>query len=451
MRTNLKATRYEGVTYEGASAVRLTALQQLRRSVMSCMLFESEFYEDGQKIADRIVGLCNDPSIEVGDIAMLAVEARNVMHLRHAPLLLLCGIIERGKGQSVVQDAIVAVIQRADELAELVSMYWRNGKRPFSAQMKKGLARAFLKFDAYALGKYNRDAKVKLRDVLFLCHAKPDSPEREALWKQLIDGTLESPDTWEVNLSGGADKKATFERLLTEGKLGYLALLRNVRGMVEAGVDNQLLTAAIEARKGSARVLPFRYVAAARACPQMEPAIDQALLASIAEARSLPGRTVVMVDVSGSMRTQLSAKSDMQRIDAACALGSIIKADQLRVFSFADKVIEVPPRRGMAGIDVIQKSQSGGTRLFEAVDWINRNVPYDRLIVITDEQATDPARVGYWIQTAAIRTLPDPVSGARGYMINVASAKHGVGYGRWVHLDGFSEGVLRWIHEVESV
>lgn len=450
-RTNTAAKADPIFTHEGARAAHITPYQALRRSVLSCMLWENEFYEDGAQIADRIVQVSQNETIRIEKLADLAIEARNVMHLRHAPLLLLCGLIERGRGNPIVQHAIVAVIQRADELAELVSMYWRNGKRPLSAQMKKGLARAFLKFDAYALGKYNRDAKVKLRDVLFLCHAKADTPEREALWKQLIDGTLASPDTWEVNLSGGADKRETFERLLREDKLGYLALLRNVRGMVEAGVDYELMRNAIAARKGSARVLPFRYVAAARACPQMEHPIDQALLASIAEARSLPGRTVVMVDVSGSMRTQLSAKSDMQRIDAACALGSIIKADQLRVFSFADKVIEVPPRRGMAGIDVIQKSQSGGTRLFEAVDWINRNVPYDRLIVITDEQATDPARVGYWIQTGAIRTLPDPVSGSRGYMINVASAKNGVGYGRWIHLDGFSEGVLRWIHEVESV
>lgn len=423
-------------THEGAPARMIAHLQQLRRSVLSCMLWEDEFYEDGKKIADRIVELCANPDITTAQIANLAIEARNVMHLRHAPLLLLCGLIERARGGSIVQDTIVAVIQRPNEMTELVAMYWRNGKRPLSAQMKKGLARAFAKFDEYQLAKYNRDSAVKLRDVLFLCHAKPESEDRAALWKRLAEKQLATPDTWEVNLSGGEDKRETFERLIRENKLGYLALLRNVRGMVEAGVDTALLRDAILARRGSARVLPFRYVAAARACPQMEPAIDQALLAAVSESRPLPGKTVVLVDVSGSMFTRLSAKSDLQRADAAAALASVIRGEMLRVFSFSDRVVEVPARRGMAGIDAVLQSQPHlGTRLGAAVKHINSNVAYDRLIVISDEQSYDP--------------VPDPVG--RGYMINVASAKHGVGYGPWIHLDGFSEGVIRWIHEMEQV
>jgi len=110
-----------------------------------------------------------------------------------------------------------------------------------------------------------------------------------------------------------------------------------------------------------------------------------ALCESIASAPALTGKTVVMVDVSGSMDARLSAKSNLTRKDAACALASVIHASDLRVFSFADQVIEIPPRRGMAGIDAIQKSQSGGTRLFDAVATINQRVPYDLLIVITDE------------------------------------------------------------------
>ena len=455
-RTNTAVKADPIFTHEGARAAHITPYQALRRSVLSCMLWENEFYEDGQKIADRIVELCKDPSIEVGDIALLAIEARNVMHLRHAPLLLLCGIIERGRGQSVVQDAIVAVIQRADELAELVSMYWRSGKRPFSAQMKRGLARAFLKFDAYALGKYDRAAKVKLKDVLFLCHAKPDTPERAEMWKKLIDGTLESPDTWEVNLSGGADKKATFERLLTDNKLGYLALLRNVRGMVEAGVDRKLLEGAIRARVGSARVLPFRYVAAARACPTLEHVIDEAMLAATALMPKLGGKTVVIVDVSGSMRHPLSAKSELTRLDTACALGAIARemCESPAIYATAGndgarlhQTALVPARRGMALVDAIGKMMmplgGGGIFLKQVMDFIaEKEGTADRTIVITDEQ---DCGVGAG-QAPATARLISP----RNYLINVASAKNGVGYGRWTHLDGFSEGVLRWIIEMEG-
>ena len=156
--------------------------------------------------------------------------------------------------------------------------------------------------------------------------------------------------------SGGADKKETFERLLREHKLGYLALLRNLRNMVEAGVGDALIREAIIARRGGAeRVLPFRYVAAARACPQMEPALDEALCEAIAGLRPLPGRPpAVLVDISGSMNDPLSAKSDLRRVDAAAALAAIIPGN-VRMFSFSDQVVEVPPRRGMAGIDAIGK------------------------------------------------------------------------------------------------
>ena len=55
------------------------------------------------------------------------------------------------------------------------------------------------KFDAYKLAKYDRDSKVNLRDVMFLVSPKPKDEEQAAVWKRLVDGTLESPDTWEVD------------------------------------------------------------------------------------------------------------------------------------------------------------------------------------------------------------------------------------------------------------
>lgn len=407
-------------------------IQQLRRSVLSCLLWESEFYEDGQSIADRIVETA--ARVPTDQLAALAIEARTVHNLRHVPLLLLCELAKRGG--RIVGDTISQVIQRADEPGEFLTLYWRNGKRPIAKQVKIGLARAIRKFDAYQLAKYNRDKAIKLRDVLFLVHAKPKDEDQGALWKRLVDGTLESPDTWEVALSSGADKKATWERLLREAQLGYLALLRNLRNMTQAGVEPSLIRDAIIARgSGARKVLPFRYVAAARACPQMEPALDQALSEAISELAPLPGRTIVLVDVSGSMDAQLSSKSDLKRMDAAAALASIINGD-VRVFSFSSALVECPPRRGMAGVDAILRSQPhSNTALAQAVAAINA-LPHDRLIVITDEQATDSA-------------VPDPIA-PKAYMINVASYKNGVGYGRWKHLDGFSESIVRWIHAVED-
>lgn len=431
MRLNVMS-RPVNFTFEGAPAIPpKNPLAELRRAVASCLLWEDQFYEDGVAIADRIAALI--AHLEPDDVAALAVEARSTMKLRHAPLWLLAGLAKAGKRPKA--SAYEAVIQRADEMGELIAMHWKDGKKPLPAAMKRGIAKAFGKFDAYRLGKYNRKVAVSLKDVLRLVHPKPANDEQAALWKSVVDGTLESPDTWEVALSGGADKKETFERLIGEGNLGYLALLRNLRNMAEAGCDPTLIRDAILARKGAHNVFPFRFIAAARAAPQFEPALDEALCSQIEGLPVLGGTTVILVDVSGSMGTGLSGKSDLTRMDAAAALASIVPGN-IRVFTFSEQVVEVPPRRGMAGVDAVIRSQShGGTYLGAALQVINSQVAYDRIIIVTDEQSHD--------------AVGGPKNGL-GYMINVAAYQNGVGYGPWVRIDGFSENVLRFIHEHEA-
>lgn len=420
-------------THEGAPAVPpATALAELRRAVSSCMLWENQFYEDGVAIADRIAGLV--AKCDPADVAFLAATARQDLKLRHAPLWLLVALAN--SGQTANAAVYEAVIDRADEMGELIAMFWKDGKRPLPAQMKVGIARAFAKFDAYQLAKYDRKVSVKLRDVIRLVHPRPANDDQSAVWKALIAGDLPSPDTWEVALSAGADKQETFTRLLREGKLGYLALLRNLRNMAEAGVDHGLVRDAIIARKGAHKVLPFRFVAAARAAPQFEPALDEALCASIEHLPVLPGRTVVAVDISGSMRSKLSEKSELTRIDAAAALGCLIHGD-VRMIVFADGAREVAPRRGLAGVDLIRGKigvDGYGTNIRAAVALADK-IGYDRLILVTDEQSATP--VG--------------APKGRGYVINVASYQNGIGYGPWTRINGFSESVLRYIAATEGI
>lgn len=453
MKINNPIPSVKEFTHEGARATRAPSpLAALRRSVLSCFLWEKEFYEDGEEIADRIVKLAGE--VPISDLSALAIEARKVFHLRHVPLLLLSVLASRARGLTgpLTRQTIGQVISRADELTEFLAIHAkREGVQPnalkkkISAQMKLGLADAFHKFDEYQLAKYDRAGAIRLRDVLFLCHAKPQGPEQDALWKRLIANELVAPDTWEVALSAGADKKETFTRLISEGKLGYLALLRNLRNMVDAGVDRDLMVGAILARKGAERVFPFRYVAAARHAPSLEPALDQALLASINDLPPLGGLTVVLVDTSGSMEVALSAKSDLTRRDAASTLASIIPSSNIRTFAFADSLVEVPSRKGMAGIEALNQAPSGGTRLIEAVNWVTQHVKHDRLIVITDEQAAGSS----WHWRGYTSPLLTPTSKA--YMINVASAKNGISYKPgWTHLDGFSENIIRFIHEMEK-
>lgn len=218
----------------------------LRRSVLACMLWENGFYESGVAIAGRIRELV--PKVEPARVAALAVEARSSMKLRHAPLLLVREMARHATHRALVAQTLASVIQRADELTEFVAIYWSGGPAPLSAQVKKGLAASFTRFDEYALAKYDRAGAVRLRDVLFLSHAKPVDAGQAALWKRLIAGELATPHTWEVALSTGHgdNKRATWERLLSERKLGALALLRNMK---DAHIDERLVLAALAAMK----------------------------------------------------------------------------------------------------------------------------------------------------------------------------------------------------------
>lgn len=429
-------------THEGAPAANITPEQALRRSVLTCMLWEGEFYEDGVQIAGRIHELV--PQVAPEKVAALAVEAREQMKLRHAPLLLVREMARHATHRGLVDETLARVIQRADELAEFVTIYWAGGRQPLSAQVKKGLAGAFGKFDEYALAKYDRAGVVRLRDVLFLCHARPADEAQAAVWKLLAGNELATPNTWEVALSGlgraqGAAKREVWERLLAERKLGALALLRNLRNLHEAGVGDALVLQALAAIKAD-RVLPFRFLAAARHAPQWEEALEQAMFRSI-EARGtrLAGHTVLLVDVSGSMEAPISPRSEMRRTDAAYGLAILLReiAEKVTIYTFSNEAKRVPARRGMGLRDALDRSQPHqATYLGAALARVESTCRegYDRLIVITDEQSHD--------------RVDNPRT--KGYVINVASNRNGVGYGAWTHIDGWSEAVVDYIAELES-
>jgi hypothetical protein len=433
-RLNLLNLNFGPRTHEGAPARNISPELQLRRSVLACLLWENQFYEDGVEIAGRIAELVSKVAPE--KVAALAIEGRGRMKLRHAPLVLVREMARHKAHRALVSETLAQIIQRADELAEFVAIYWKDGRVPLSGQVKKGLAAAFPKFDEYQLAKYDRGGPIKLRDVLFLCHAKPRDQAQAEVWKKLVAGALSTPDTWEVALSSGTDKREAWERLLREQKLGALALLRNLRNMRETGVNESLVFSALAAMSAG-RVLPFRFLAAARYAPQWERALEEAMLKCVAETEKLPGKTIVLVDVSGSMTAPLSRRSEMQRTDAAYGLAVLLReiAEKVAVYSFSDNLVEVPARRGFALRDAIDASQRhNSTQLGDAVEKLNRNEKCDRLIVITDEQAHD--RV--------------PAPSGKGYLINVASYKNGVGYGKWMHIDGWSEAVVEYIRALEQ-
>jgi 60 kDa SS-A/Ro ribonucleoprotein len=437
-------------THEGTPARHVSPELQLRRSVLACMLWESQFYEDGVEIASRIAELV--PKVVAEKVAALAIEAREQMKLRHAPLLLVREMARHKTHRAPVSETLASILQRADELAEFVAIYWKDGRVPLSGQVKKGLAAAFPKFDEYQLAKYDRAGPIKLRDVLFLCHAKPRDGAQAAMWKKLIAGTTITPDTWEVALSAGTDKREAWERLLREQKLGALALLRNLRNMLEAGVGDKLVASALGEMKTD-RILPFRFIAAARYAPKHEAELEQAMFRSLKKQPALPGTTALVVDTSPSMwMARLSRNSDMDRFEAAAGLAILLRetAERVNVYAFNEKAYEVPPRRGFALRDALATTKNNWSRGGLGVATANRD-GYDRIIVITDGQwhYSDTTTVRGYGEGDPQTVAPAPLT-KQAYMINVASYKNGVGYGQWMNIDGWSDSVIEYIRALEQ-
>lgn len=438
MRTNLKIPANAPTTHEGAISVNVSAAKELRRTVMANMLFEDTFYESGVDSATRMADLIK--RVSFADAAQIAIDAREKMKLRHAPLFLVREMLRIHKGRPM-GDLIARVIQRPDECGELLALYWKDkADAPLTAQLKVGLARALKKFNEYQLAKWNKDAAVKLRDVLFLSHARPKDEAQKAIFDKLAANQLSTPDTWEVALSEGADKKATFDRLMSEKKLGALALLRNLRGMLAAGVSEDAIREALGSMNAE-RVLPFRFISAAKYAPRLEDALEQAMFRCLAEQPKLPGKTALLIDHSGSMQQVVSAKSEITRFDAAAALAMILRetAERCRVFTFSDRMVEVPPRRGFALVQAVREVINPvSTYLGAAVRKVYEIYPEcNRIIVVTDEQSADRP--------------PHPQG--HGYIVNVSGNKNGIAYGPWVSIDGWSEAILDYVRlneEVES-
>lgn len=429
-------------TAEGGVAQHINPELQLRRTIMACLLWENNFYESGEDAAKRIATLAEkvDPLV----CSKIAAEARERMGLRHAPLWLLRAMARLPNHKRFVGRTLARVCSRPDMLTEFLAIYWKDGKEKLSAKVKQGLGFAFQRFNEYELAKYNRDGAIKLRDVLFLAHAKPLNPEQAELWKRLVDNKLATPDTWEVGLSAAKTKEEkhnVWESLMLKHKLGALAFVRNLRNMTDVGVSQDFIKNYGENHVDVSKIYPWQFVAAAVTNPQHEPLLETMMLKSLAKMKAvkpLKGKTVLLIDNSGSMYTDMSGKSKMQFIDAACGIAMLVREliDDGLICSFADSLTQIPPRRGFALRDAIKQSPGGGTRLGAAITALHQNLQgkYDRIIVITDEQTAD--------------RVPNPEG--RGYMINVNTNKNGVGYGAWTHIDGFSSSIIEYIQQYEN-
>ena len=440
----------------GALAAKQSNTALLRRAVLANLLWEDVAYMDGMKVAEeiqRLIPLC--PAIDVYNIAL---EARTMQKLRHTPLFIAAEMCKYPEHKMFVQDLLPQIITRADMLTDFLAIYWKDGKKPIANQAKKGLAKAFHNFNEYKFAKYDRDAAIKLRDVMFLCRPKPENQYEQDLFKKVADRTLATPETWEVLLSTGKDKKESWTKLITEGKIGGLAMLRNIANMRKANVDKKVINEGLEKLKSS-MLMPLDFLKAFRMNSEFSRQIEDAMINSYANLPKLKGKTLFIVDVSGSMGARMSEKSDFTGYDAACAM-AMLAANQCEDYEIVCTAgndythtgahEHIPyPQKGFGIFEQIRETNKnighGGIFTRQCLEWCNdkfKGQKFDRIIVFSDSQDCDFPE----------RRIPKPF-GTYNYICDISAHTKGVNYkGTWdAEISGFSEHFITFIAAMEGI
>ncbi len=423
--------------HEGANAYKLSPEMELYTAVVTSSL-SNTFYEKEDKRLNRIIELIKntDPVF----VARLAIYAREKMHLRTMPIVLVTELSKVHNGDSLVKRTTERIIQRADEITELLAYYQLSNERKYnkklnklSKQLQKGIAASFNKFDEYQFAKYDRKSAVSLKDALFLTHPKAVSTEQQALFNKIVNGNLETPYTWEVELSrigqdtyisNTARKVAVREKwqeLVASKRLGYMALLRNLRNILEAEVKRSTIELVYrqlsdeEAVKRS-KQLPFRFLAAYNELlPLKVPyvnyiidALENAIKASAVNIKGfdLSTRALIAADVSGSMFSYISGKSKIRCYDIGLVLSMILasRSDNVVTGIFGNKWKQVNMSRSailpnIAELNRMEGSVGYATNGYTVIDALisNRRV-MDKVFFFTDLQLWDSRYGGNSLQ-----------------------------------------------------
>lgn len=411
--------------YEGAVAFQLTPEVELYSSVVTASLSDG-FYETANERMQRIQELIGKNNPEF--VAKLAVYTRTQMHLRSIPVVLAVELAKQHRGDALVSKTVNGVVKRADEITELLAYYQlanaRTGNKKLnriSKQIQKGLANSFNRFDEYQFAKYNRNTEVKLRDALFLVHPKAKDEAQQELFTKIAKDELAVPYTWEVELSALGQNsyaneeerasafKAKWEELIESNKLGYMALLRNLRNILQANVSGAHIEKVCnylsnEKAVRDSKQLPIRFLAAYRELKDsnlvytnmVSNALEDAVTASAVNIKGFDVNTKIVMacDVSGSMQKPISEKSKVLLYDVGLMLAMLLqsrsKAAMTGMFGDTWKMISMPNRNVLSNVNEFYKREgevgysTNGYKVIE--DLVRRKEVVDKVMMFTDCQ-----------------------------------------------------------------
>lgn len=391
------------VNKAGGQAYKISSSKQkLALSVLTSFFGEKKYYGDNSK---EIVQLTREVIMEdphfVSNLALFAREQFNLRTISHV-LAAELAFIEDGK--PFARFTINSVCKRPDDMTEIMSYYLATHGKPIPNSLKKGLADAFGRFDEYQLAKYNRKQDITLKDVFRLVSPTANKgSDRYALYGRLLEGTLEIPYTWETELSAKGNKAEVWEELISSKRLPYMATLRNLRNIHQSGAANaqqayDYIANPLAVEKS--RQLPFRFYSAHREMQQQIfsrqaiSAVEQALEHSLSNAVTMPGRSVFLSDVSGSMGNLLSQKGSVTYKDIALLMAamsnSIAEEPLVGVFGEEFKFLTIPNKNSVLSTmnQLAQQRVGHATYLHKPLEYLLQNaIKVDRIVIFSDMQA----------------------------------------------------------------
>lgn len=359
-----------------------------------------KFYEKSNDVFSRLDSLI--ASCDKLFCAKAIVYARTIFGMRTISHYAASVLAKYIGGETWAKDFYNKVIWRPDDITEIVACHLGR-KQKLTNAMKKGFANALGSFDEYQLAKYKGEGKeVKLVDVVNLVHPIQTAKNNFAISK-LVNGELKSHDTWESELSAvGGDleaKKEVWRRLLSEKKLGYFALLRNLRNIIQLE-DRELKETALAALVDrnaikKSMVLPFRFATAYDELSKIDSdamrAISRACEIACDNVPKFDGKTLIALDVSGSMSS--ARVSDIASLFTAV----LMKSNNCDLITFSDdahyRIVNTDD--SLMTIKNAIKYASGGTNFISVFNRADKK--YDRVILLSDMQAWK--QNSYWVMS----------------------------------------------------
>jgi len=487
--TVAEATRT--TNYEGGEAFEPAdpRLALYKRTINQ--LLEGSFYEtDDEQLAAVVrrfdAAADEDPKF----VLKLAAYARQELYLRDIPqvLLVLAANDNRFKDdspESLIREWAPAIIQRMDETATVLAIHDQlfGGTAPWP--LRRGVEDALVSMaDAYTLGKYELSRReVTLHDVFNRVHPKPVDADQEVLFERFMRGDLDdypdveplpSPNTWETVISERGNTRDAWETLIEDDAytLPTFASIRNLRNMLEAGVDEDIVVDHLDLEAvRHAPLYPFRYYQAYTAlqnadvqAPAVERWLEDAIDVAVETVPDGLGDTFVAVDLSGSMDMALSKNSTLRLKEIGALFGAILADQGAEIGGFGDDFqtvpmhVDTPVLQRQDAVLAIDEAVGNSTNGWKALEYLReREEPIERVVVFTDMQIWDStpftARDNQTVKAAFDAYRNEVSSDTALYLVDLASYGDLVtpeGYENVYNVSGWSENVLSFIEHAEN-